>query len=139
MMQKRKLYYPQPPYQGRRRTARYKLSIKVAEVEGRPEGQTSIIDISPQGAQLETNFSLEIKELIEFSLPTLEGGNVTVLTGRVVWVRKVSADPERYRLGLSFINPFRGLSRFLFGFGIPAANHHPETPKKSWWRRLLRR
>ncbi|MFA4906515.1 MAG: PilZ domain-containing protein, partial [Candidatus Margulisiibacteriota bacterium] len=101
----------------RREAVRYKMSIKVEEVEGHPGSHTSLIDISPEGAQLETGYSLEKRELIEFSLPALENETVPIFSGRVAWIKKVSEDPERYRIGVCFINPFRGLSRLLFGSG----------------------
>jgi Tfp pilus assembly protein PilZ len=88
-----------------RRTERRSLNLEVEEISGYPEGKSIIIDYSPLGAKLETDFPMSDKEMVRISLRLKDGDDLLILPGQVLWIKKISSEPQRYRVGIRFTNP----------------------------------
>jgi hypothetical protein len=86
-----------------RQALRYPVSLEVQELNGQPGDQTRILDLSAQGAKLETSLLLSPRELVDFAF-TYPGGPAPVrLGGQVVWTRPAPAAPGRYLVGLRLL------------------------------------
>jgi hypothetical protein len=95
----RRLMKPRIP----RKSRRYPVSLEVKELNGQPGAETRILDLSAQGARLETSALLPLRELVDFTF-TYPGDLVPIrLGGQVVWTRPSPAAPGRYLVGLRLL------------------------------------
>lgn len=95
----------------RRRVERHRFFLEVLEIKERLDSKTMILDVSPLGAQLETDYSLSVNDLFQFTLSLPTGP--AYFTGRVVWTQELPNESNRYRIGISFLNPYRGFNDLL--------------------------
>ena len=95
--------------QERRLFEREPIIVEI-EAKGQYPGQVfRLMDISLGGFKLDTNFYLQLGKRFEFQFCLPEGENMCRLTGEVIWIKQVSADPVHYRLGLKFSAPLKRL------------------------------
>ncbi|MFZ5452002.1 MAG: PilZ domain-containing protein [Thermodesulfobacteriota bacterium] len=104
----------------RRREQRHSCFLDVKTINGRPVSETYLVDITRNGAQIAGNFLVVIGDEISIGLPMMNdpGGQAQLedVTARIVWVQKTYANPEelmRYRFGVSFLFPFKGMEYLL--------------------------
>lgn len=88
-----------------RRTERCSITLEVKEISGYPEGKSLMIDYSPLGARIETNFLMKDKEMVRISLRAQNSGDLLILPGQVSWIEQISTEPQRYRVGIRFCSP----------------------------------
>jgi hypothetical protein len=104
----------------RRREARVMCVLGVGAINGQSCPDTYLVDISSIGAQLETGHSLGIGEAVEIDLPQMaeapEDREGYRFSGRVVWVKEAVPELKRFRIGLSFFQPFREATKILANF-----------------------
>jgi len=104
----------------RRRAERFDCALEIEEVNKQPCPYTYLRDISHLGAQIETSYQFAMGNSIEvgLSLPaeTGVGKRAYRLAGRVVWIIESEQGPKRYRIGLSFFNPFTEATKILSQF-----------------------
>jgi PilZ domain len=77
-------------------------------IEVEPKGPLSgrkyrLRNISLGGFSLETDHQMAEGERFDFSFRLPEDQDIFTLSGRVVWVKQVSANPEKYYIGLAFL------------------------------------
>jgi hypothetical protein len=60
-------------------------------------------NISLGGFSLETDYCMAEGERFDFSFSLPESQDAVTLSGRVVWVKQVSADPANYYVGFAFL------------------------------------
>jgi hypothetical protein len=88
-----------------RRTERRSLTLEVEAISGYPEGKSLMLDYSPLGAKLETNFPLKAKEMVRISFRSKNGEDLLTLPGQVSWIKQISSEPQRYLVGIRFNSP----------------------------------
>jgi len=86
-----------------RQALRYPVSLEVQEINGQPGGETRILDLSAQGAKLETSVFLSPRELVDFAFTCPGDPLPTRLGAQVVWTRPAPAAPGRYLVGLRLL------------------------------------
>jgi hypothetical protein len=93
-----------------RQAYRPRYVLEVSELNDKSVSATHVLDISPHGAQLETNTPLAEGEPVKFSIclaqSDLEEDKMLYFQGQVVWIRKIKSDPALYRLGITFPAPY---------------------------------
>ncbi len=60
-------------------------------------------NISLGGFSLETDHCMAEGERFDFSFSLPESQEVISLCGKVIWIKKVSADPENYYIGFAYL------------------------------------
>jgi hypothetical protein len=84
--------------------------IMEIEAKGQYPGQIfRLLDMSLGGFKIETNFYLKIGQSFAFQFSLPEGEHLCRLTGEVVWVMQIPANPAHYRMGLKFPAPLKKL------------------------------
>lgn len=123
----------------RRRVERHPLVLEINEIIGYPNSKSHTLDINNLGVQLETDISLKFNQVVEFNLFFPEEKTASTFIGKVVWIKQVSLEPERYLAGINFLNPYRGLSRVIYKnkrLDHKAASGDQSPKNKRWWRRF---
>jgi hypothetical protein len=88
-----------------RRVRRFAVRLPVQELNGRPEPDAWVVDLSSLGACLETATPLAPRLPLRVSVVLPGQASPTVLSGQVVWQRPLTHRPGRFHLGLRFFRP----------------------------------
>lgn len=88
-----------------RRTNRRSLIMAVEAISGYPAGNAIVIDYSPLGIKIETNFPMQPNEMVRISLRSQPGEDLLILPAQVAWINQLSTEPQKYHVGLRFTNP----------------------------------
>jgi hypothetical protein len=93
-----------------RQAHRPRYVLEVSELNDKSGSDTHVLDISPHGAQLETNIPMAAGDPVKFSIclaqNDLEEDKMLYFQGQVVWIKKIKPAPALYRLGLIFPAPY---------------------------------
>ena len=89
-----------------RKVQRYPVRLPLFELNGQPAPDSYLVDISSLGAQLESPMSFGARTPVDFMVrfPWME--NELRLAGQVRWIKPLIGKPGRFRMGLSFFNPY---------------------------------
>jgi hypothetical protein len=89
-----------------RRVQRFPVRLPLFELNGQPAPDSYMVDISSLGAQLESPMSFGVNVPVDFVVrfPWME--NELRLGGKIRWVKPLIGKPGRFRMGLSFFNPY---------------------------------
>jgi hypothetical protein len=89
-----------------RQVQRFPVRLSLQELNGQPAGDSFLVDISSLGAQLESSVMVSPYTSVDFVVrfPWME--NNTRLAGQVRWIKPLAGNPERFRFGLRFFQPF---------------------------------
>jgi hypothetical protein len=130
-----------------RKDKRHELVLEVTEISDQPDKHAFTVDISVNGARLETDHPVKLNEIIEICL----GQKLPKLACKAVWVTEKSVDPPSYYVGIEFLEPFSFCTNILAlwseyqhdiqnfkGRIIELREELDHTKKQqSWWHRLL--
>ena len=88
-------------------------------VEIEPKGQLPgkkyrLHDISKSGFKLETDHFMAAGEHFDFSFSLPDGKNSYRISGKVIWVDKISSFPETYCIGFAFRTSLDNLPELFF-------------------------
>jgi hypothetical protein len=89
-----------------RKVQRYPARLSLQEVNGRPVPDSSLVDISSLGAQLETTLSAALNTPVEFVVRFPWSDKETRLLGLLKWIKPMIGKPGSFRLGMRFHNAF---------------------------------
>jgi excisionase family DNA binding protein len=109
-------FFDNPKYVGVtkdfRKTKRYEVFLKVAEINGQPVNDTVILDISTWGARIESMARLlpDSPVVLSFPLPGEEKEPHVRLVAKVVWAGEMSIS-KRNHAGLKFYDALDQLNR----------------------------
>lgn len=90
-----------------RQAQRYPIQLQLRELNGQPVDDAFLVDLSAQGARLESAFSMKPRSQVEFSFRLPDADSETRLAGVVLWVQPVVEQPDRYHLGVKFSSTFK--------------------------------
>lgn len=129
-----------------RKAKRHELVLEVTEITDQKDTPAFTVDISVNGARLETNHPVKVNEIIEICL----GQKLPKLACKAVWVREKTVDPPSYYVGIEFLEPFSFCTNILalwseyqhsiqnFKGRVVELREELDQVKKqqSWWHRL---
>ncbi len=106
-----------------RKALRYPVSLEVAELNGRPGEGTRILDLSAQGAKLETLEPVPRRELVDFAFTSPVSPETIHLAGQVVWIRPALEAPGRYLVGVKLLQSCWELVQLTRRLGLLTDDH----------------
>lgn len=95
-----------------RRVQRFPVRLPLFELNGQSAPDSYLVDISSLGAQLESPVSVGLRAPVEFVVrfPWME--KEVRLAGHTKWIKPLIGKPGRFRMGLSFFNPYWEVDTF---------------------------
>jgi Tfp pilus assembly protein PilZ len=96
----------QEPRPERRRSKRIAVSLKIKEINRQPIGDAYLLNISENGAKLDTPFKYDTGDPVEFSFILPDLAKEIHRRGQVIWVLSHPSKPGRFLVGLEFFSPW---------------------------------
>jgi Tfp pilus assembly protein PilZ len=90
----------------RRRAKRISVFLEVKEINHKPMGDTNLLNISENGAKIETPKEYASGDPIEFSFILPDMAKEIHRGGRVIWVLPHPSKPGQFLVGLEFSTPW---------------------------------
>ena len=90
----------------RRRTKRIAVFLEIKEIDHKPVGDTYLLNISENGAKIETPTQYASGDQVEFSFILPDMAKEIHRRGQVIWVLPDPAKPGQSLIGIEFTTPW---------------------------------